>query len=158
MTNKLNHRPIVLPALRGVMGDWVFYSTLMNLEQINEQLKYAREIYNRPNLSLKLQRDIDERRGKEIAQYIQTQQQHFFNSLVVAVFGDQLNWHAVENISAREKYLKNLEEEIIESVGFLKLHGDEKLFTIDGQHRLSGIRELFEHEPEEAAALKDEKI
>ena len=32
------------------------------------------------------------------------------------------------------------EEAAIESVGFLTLRGDEKLFPLDGQHRLAGIK------------------
>lgn len=38
--------------------------------------------------------------------------------------------------------LGNLSDETIESVGFLTLQGEEKLFALDGQHRLAGIKEV----------------
>ena len=31
-------------------------------------------------------------------------------------------------------------QETVQSVGFLALRGDEKLFALDGQHRLAGIK------------------
>ena len=36
--------------------------------------------------------------------------------------------------------MQNLDEETLESVGFLTLRGDEELFALDGQHRLAGIK------------------
>lgn len=56
--------------------------------------------------------------------------------------GGQPNWHALSGIRNRsdKEELKNLTEETIESLGFLTLRGDENLFALDGQHRLSGIK------------------
>jgi DNA sulfur modification protein DndB len=41
-----------------------------------------------------------------------------------------------------------LSEEAKDSIGFLRLTGTEKLFAIDGQHRLSGIKHAIEHDLE----------
>ena len=148
---------VVLPAIRGFMGDWVYYSTLMSFDEISKRLQYAQEITsNNIDLSEEMQRETKIPRGVEIADYIRTQPEHFFNSLVVAVYGGDPKWHTQKNIEANEKYLKELDEEIIESIGFLKFDGTETLFAIDGQHRLAGIRSLLEDDPENK--LKDEKI
>ena len=131
-------RKIVLPALRGVMGDWVYYSCLMSLYELSERVNYAKEIHKSTGLSDMIQRQLEDERGRQIAQYLKMQPQRFFNSLVVATYGGQPNWHSVSAI--RSDDLQDLDQETIESVGFLTLSGDEKLFALDGQHRLAGIR------------------
>ena len=131
-------REIVLPALRGVMGDWVYYSCLMSLYELSERVNYAKEIHKSAGLSDMIQRQLEDERGRQIAQYLKMQPQRFFNSLVVATYGGQPNWHSVSAI--RSDDLQDLDQETIESVGFLTLSGDEKLFALDGQHRLAGIR------------------
>ena len=44
------------------------------------------------------------------------------------------------NTYGKNNELANLSEETLGSVGFITLRGDEKLFAIDGQHRLAGIK------------------
>ena len=36
---------LYLPALRGLIGDWVYYPTLMKLKDIAERVRIAEEIY-----------------------------------------------------------------------------------------------------------------
>ena len=38
---------IVLPALRGLMGDWVYYSCLMGLDELSSRVHYAEEIHKK---------------------------------------------------------------------------------------------------------------
>ena len=148
---------IVLPAIRGIMGDWVYYSVLMSLGEIGKRLQYAQEIpQGKRELSKEIQRQVKKKRGKEIAEYIRTQPEYFFNSLVVAVYDGEPRWHAQKNISASEEYLNDLDEETIGSIGFLKFDGGEQLFAIDGQHRLAGIKALLKDDPENKS--KDDKI
>ncbi len=135
---------IVLPALRGIMGDWVYYSCLMDLSELNSRVHYAKEVHNSKALSDMIQRQLDGKRSAEIARYLKTQPQRFFNSLVVATYGGQPNWHALEDVRNRTEpnELQKLSQETVESVGFLTLTGDEDLFALDGQHRLAGIRKF----------------
>lgn len=136
-----NHK-IVLPALRGVMGDWVYYSCLMDLGQLSQRVQYAEEIHNNELLSDMIQRQLKRNRGSQIAEYLKTQQERFFNSLVVATYKGQPNWHGLSDVRSRTKngVLEGVSEETIGSVGFLTLRGDETLFAVDGQHRLAGIK------------------
>ena len=67
-----------------------------------------------------IQRRLEEYRGKLIAEYLQMQPERFFNSLIVAVYGGQPNWHALSDVrnKGENDELKNLTETTIASVGF----------------------------------------
>ena len=144
--NKEKSKEIILPALRGIMGDWVYYSCLLDLRELSSRVDYAKEIHKNEKLSDMIQRGLEEYRGKLIAEYLQMQPERFFNSLIVAVYGGQPNWHALSDVrnKVENDELKNLTEATIASVGFLTLSGDEKLFALDGQHRLAGIKKAIE--------------
>ncbi len=136
------HKEIVLPALRGVMGDWVFYSCLMDVAELSSRVNYAEQIHKNEALSDMIQRHLKKGRAAQIADYLKRQPERFFNSLVVATYGGQPSWYALSDVrskTAREE-LKNLTEDTVSSVGFLTLTGQEKLFALDGQHRLAGIK------------------
>lgn len=134
-------KQIVLPALRGVMGNWVYYSCLMNIVEVSKRVSYASEIHSNKKLSDMIQRSLKAVRSEQISDYLKNQEERFFNSLVIATYGGQPNWTGIDNISssARAEFVGELSEETINSVGFLSLDGSEKLFALDGQHRLSGI-------------------
>ena len=133
---------IVLPALRGMMGNWVYYCCLMDLASLASRVHYARDLHKSEQLSQMIQRTLEDRRSKEIAEYLETRPDRLFNALIVATYGGHPNWHALTNVqsigSADE--LGSLTDDTMQSVGFLTLSGDEKLFALDGQHRLAGIK------------------
>lgn len=133
---------LVLPALRGVMGDWVYYSCLMDIGELSARVSYADEIHKSEALSDMIQRHLKRGRSTQIADYLKKQPERFFNSLVVATYGGQPNWHALSSVQSKDRAgeLGGLREETIASVGFLTLRGDENLFALDGQHRLAGIK------------------
>ena len=140
MTKKLPE--VVLPALRGVMGDWIYYSCLMNLGELSSRIHYAEEIHKSRALSDMIQRHLQRGRSGQIAEYLKVQPERFFNSLVIATYGGQPNWHALSDVRSKGKTqeLTEIDEDTIASVGFLTLRGDENLFALDGQHRLAGIK------------------
>ena len=136
---------IVLPALRGMMGDWIFYSCLMNMREINNRVRYAEEVHSNKQLSGMIQRQLKRGRSAQIAQYLSTQKERFFNSLVIATYGGEPSWHALSNVrnKTNDADLKDLSDETVESIGFLTFRGDESLFALDGQHRLAGIKKAI---------------
>ena len=136
---------IVLPALRGIMGNWVFYSCLMSMCEINDRVRYAEEIHSNKQLSDMIQRRLKRGRSEQIARYLNTQEERFFNSLVIATYGGEPSWHALSDVrnKTNDTDLKDLSDETIESLGFLTLRGDENLFALDGQHRLAGIKKAI---------------
>lgn len=136
---------IILPALRGVMGDWVYYACLMNLNEICTRVNFAEEIHKSEQLSEMIQRQLKKGRGAQIADYLKQQPERFFNSLVVATYGGQPSWHALADVKSKFSHdeLNNLSDETVSSVGFLTLTGEERLFALDGQHRLAGIKKAI---------------
>lgn len=136
---------LTLPALRGIMGDWVYYSCLMNLVELGKRVHYAQDIHKSQQLSDLIQRQLKKSRSVQIAGYLKTQPERFFNSLVIATYGGQPNWRAISSVRSKSANddLGALEPETLESVGFLTLRGDENLFALDGQHRLAGIKKAI---------------
>jgi len=137
--------PIALPALRGIMGDWIYYTCLMDIGELSKRVRYAREVHGNRHLSDMMQRELRSGRAAQIAQYLERQPERFFNALVVATYGGQPNWHALNDVKGRAKdgELKGLGDETVASVGFLTFQGGEKLFALDGQHRLAGIKKAI---------------
>lgn len=145
MAQEKKQPELALPALRGVMGDWTYYSCLMDIDEIARRVNYADEIHENKNLSDMIQRQIKLGRGSQISEYLRSQNERFFNSLVVATYGGEPSWHEMNDIRNKSDRpeLQNLSKETIESIGFLTFRGDERLFALDGQHRLAGIKKLL---------------
>ena len=148
---------LYLPSLRGVMGNWVYYPTLMKLKDIAERVRIAEEIYQSKPLSEMVQRFIKKSRGKEIKDYLIKQEQRFFNSLIVAAYEGNPNWYDITQIEIDNQISTALDvedipgdipEDVIAGIGILSLNGSEKLFTLDGQHRLIGIKEAIAVDPQ----------
>lgn len=146
MTDNSTSGTIVLPALRGAMGDWVYYCCLVDLPTLASRVGYADELHKSARLSEMIQRQLKETRSKEIANYLATQPDRLFNALVVATYGGRPNWHPLTNVQEKGSpdELDSLNSGTTLSVGFLTLRGDERLFAVDGQHRLSGIKAAVE--------------
>ena len=136
-----------LPALRGLFGDWVYYVCMMTISQVVERIQYADDIHNSKKLSDMIQRKLDEGRSKKIAEYLIREEQHFFNSLVVALYGGDPSWHALAGFQPVDEGfdVDNIPDAVEDSVGFLSFTGEEKIFALDGQHRLAGMRRAIKN-------------
>lgn len=133
----------VFPALRGVVGDWVYYSTLMTAQQVAGSVLPAKSIREAKTLEDFLQRDLGQR-VKRIKSYLLRNESRFFNSLVVGVFGGVPDWHEFSFGDAHPGVTSADLSSIRSSAGLLTLTGDEKMFAIDGQHRTAAITEAWE--------------
>jgi len=115
----------------------------MTLNQIASKVNYAKEIHSSAKLSDLIQRELDDKsRAGEIGNYLLTNEDRFFNSLVVAVYDGDPEWHEFQNLKpvSGDIKLDDIDYNSRYSVGYLSLSGTEKLFALDGQHRLAGIR------------------
>lgn len=122
------------PAIRSYIGDWVYYVSTMSFKDVASFVKRVDdELHHSELLKDLLQRSITNN-YKSIANYIKTQQERFFNALVLAVYDGDPLWHEVklEYEDGSEFY----------NLGVLELSGDEKIFPIDGQHRVEGIKSV----------------
>ena len=130
------------------MGDWVYYPTLMKLKDIAERVKIAEEIYQSKTLSEMVQQEIKRKRGKEIKDYLLKHEQRFFNSLIVAVYEGDPSWYDITHIESNSQYdSEDIPEDVVAGIGILSLNGEEELFTLDGQHRLIGIKKAVAEAP-----------
>ena len=139
-----------LPALRGLFGDWAYYSCLMSLKELSTRVKFADQIHQSKALSDLIQRKLKDERADDIATYLKSNSERFFNSLVVAVYGGDPAWHELDEIKPQHKdfEVSEVSKDAIASLGFLSFTGEELLFALDGQHRLAGVQK--------AVALNDD--
>lgn len=151
-----NAIPLKLAALRGRMGDWIYYATCLPMKEIADRVKLVSDIHKTTRLDDWIQRQVDtSSHSKSIKAYLLSQKQRLFNAIVLGVYGGSPNWREVDfDFGDREAE----ETERLEgSLGLLILNGREKLFAIDGQHRVVGIRNAVAENPdlgkEEVCAL-----
>ena len=152
--------PILLPALQGQFGDWVYYAAIMPLSEVKDRIGFAHLLHRNRNLGELIQRQLqDSGSGKRnrqdaIANYLKENDSRFFNAIVVGIYGGDPVWHPF-GITARPDFdmenIGNLAEQ--ERVGFLELTGTERLFALDGQHRVSGIKRALEKDGDAAADI-----
>lgn len=133
--------PLTMPALRGTFGDWTYYSCLMPLRDLATRVSYADDIHESKALSELIQRTLEGTRADHIAAYLNTPER-FFNALVLATYGGNPEWYEVGNFksSTQADILAEVAEEAMDALGFLRLGAKAKIFAVDGQHRLAGIR------------------
>jgi len=138
--------PLALPALRGTFGDWTYYSAVIPLAELAKRVAFAGEIHTNKGLSELIQRSLKggARGGRalDIANYLLREPERFFNSLVVAVYGGAPQWVPL-NVKQKADGSPPLGE-AVHSLGVLQMSGTEKLFAVDGQHRLAGMKRLME--------------
>lgn len=155
----MNHQeqtpPSALPCLRGQVQDWIYYVTLMRFKEIALRFKPAEEIHKNKTLNELLQRALDGR-SVEIGDYIINQKQHFFNAIIAGIYEGEPRW--IEIDLGRADVLDVGGERLVrESIGVLQLNGMEKIFAIDGQHRVEGIRDALsrtsKHDDEECVVI-----
>ncbi len=140
--------PWQVPCLRGVLGTWVFYPALMSADQIASRVMTAKEIREAKALDDHLQRHLQPR-VKKIVRYLKTRDTRFFNSIIVGVFDALPQWleFNLEAIGKKQKITSA--NEVATSLGILMFTGSEKMFALDGQHRVSAIKQAQEKFPEQ---------
>jgi len=138
-------------ALRARMGDRAYYVALMTFDDIKEWIKPVDEIHEKKELKTWLQRDLTVKRKEQIARYLITQPQHFFNAIVVGVFMGNPDWFPIvlEDDFPFESYDIDEDEDDTQqsTFGYIKLNGTEDIFAIDGQHRVEGIKYAVKLDP-----------
>lgn len=122
-----------IPVIKGRIGSWIYYVGTMTFGQIASKQVSASvdEIYHATCLSELLQRHLTVN-YESIKEYLLKEKDRFFNAIILAIFDGDPQWLEVE-FKGDEKDFTN--------VGFLEFTGEEKIFPVDGQHRVKGIKE-----------------
>ena len=145
--------PTSFPAIRCHLGDWTYFNTVMRFGDVASRIKQAQEIHSHQGLHDMIQRELG-KRVQDIASYLETRPDRFFNAIVVGIYGGSPDWFSVDIEDIDGIYPVNLPDRARESLGILQLSGDEKLFAVDGQHRVEGIKRALVSDP----ALEDEEL
>lgn len=134
-----------IPALKAKIGTWDYYVTVLTFEQVDKYVsKIDDQLHKSESLKDLIQRSITDN-YKSLKEYIIKQPELFFNSLVLAVYDDFPSWREIEfKYSNVESY----------SMGLLEFPGNHKIFPVDGQHRVEGIKAALIENPK----LANEKI
>jgi len=148
-----NKNKLILSALRAHIGDWVYYLSFMKMKDIAKIIAPAHSLYTSKTLHDLLQRRLTKGRAVDISTYLNTQEQRFFNALVIGTYGGDPQWHELE-ITEKYTLTEKIPSHLDGTLGFLTLDGTEKLFAIDGQHRVEGIRIAVKDNP----SLGDDEV
>ena len=155
MTNETTHKMLFLPALRAHMGDWLYYISFMKMHDIAARVNTAEEIHSSNSLKELIQREVDEsKHSAQIKTYLLTQQQRLFNALVIGIYGGAPKWYELDIEGNNFLDEEDLPTYLEGTLGMLVLEGSEKLFALDGQHRVVGIRKALEENED----LGDEEV
>lgn len=134
-----------IPALKGKIGDWDYYVTTLTFEQVSRFVsKIDDQLHKSESLKDLIQRSITNN-YLSIKEYIINQPSVFFNSLVLAVYDKYPKWQEIEfKYDSGETY----------QMGLLDFPGNHKIFPVDGQHRVEGIKAALKENSE----LKNQQI
>jgi DNA sulfur modification protein DndB len=114
----------------------------MTISEISRRVDYAQDIHTDEQLSRLIQRQLEGKRAVAIAQYLANTNERFFNSLVLATYEGRPEWLEIRHVEPHTDRAEaaSLPEDVLETLGFLSLAGSERIFAVDGQHRLAGIK------------------
>lgn len=133
-------KAIKIPAIRSKMGIWVYYVSSLSFDEVKEFVSPINgELHKSKLLSKMIQRSITDN-YKSIANYLETQDERFFNALILAVYDGEPTWNEirVKDYNGKDNY----------DLGLLTLSGEEIIFPVDGQHRVAGIKKALDDKPE----------
>ena len=134
------HSQLRVPALCAHMGDWIYYAAFLKLRDIAQRVSLADEIHKHEGLRDMIQRSITSGHAESIRNYLISKKQRFFNALVIGVYGGKPNFFELSLNSGPRLSTSELPDYFEGALGILEFSGSEKLFAIDGQHRVVGIR------------------
>jgi len=135
-----------IPAIRANMGIWSYYMASLKFSEIEKCVNEVTRIHKSKQLNDLLQRSVTNNIN-EIVDYLEKQEERFFNSLVLAVYDGDPQWREVRlDYGGDEEYY---------DIGLLEFRGDEKIFPVDGQHRVEAIKKALEKNKD---TLKDEQV
>lgn len=143
------------PALRCSMGDWFYYITFMRFTEIKHWIKPTEEVHTNKALHDMIQRQLTNR-SVTIADYLLEQKERFFNAIVVGIYGGAPQWYPIEIGDNPLHGNLELDKDSRNSFGLLMFDGQERLFAIDGQHRVEGIKQALQRETHNQELNDDE--
>lgn len=134
---------IKIPAIRSRMGIWIYYTTSLSFKEVQKYINNSNDDLFSVNTIINNTKDMNY--YKSIANYLETQEERFFNALILAVYDGEPTWNEIRiDMDGIDNY----------NLGVLTLNGKEKIFPVDGQHRVAGIKKALD----DNADLENERV
>jgi DNA sulfur modification protein DndB len=130
---------IVIPAIRGALGNTEFYETTMKVRDLVHAVRPPREIDGWANFSIeeRMQREPDVKRiQSQLAPYIAKNSDRFFGSIIVLVYKGEITFETMSDLT---KNIPAAYKQNAQRIGFITIDGGT-LIVLDGQHRLLALR------------------
>lgn len=129
-----------LPTIRAFVGDWGYYVTTLTFDEVARLISAPDEIHERKKLAEWIQREAIDTHAVAIENYLINNEQRFFGSIVVGIYGGSPDWIPVNVKLPEDANFSDRADRVEGRFGILQLSGSEKLFAIDGQHRVAGVK------------------
>ncbi|HEU6437767.1 MAG TPA: DGQHR domain-containing protein [Nitratidesulfovibrio sp.] len=137
---------IYLNAIKGCFGSLTYFISAMTIQDIAKMVSFVKDIHKSKRLSSMIQRSIKGERAKEISSYITKKGGvKFFNSLVLAVYNGTPSWYPATITSTLRTSRNDRDNTEETQSGIISIPSNAKITTIDGQHRLAGIKRAVEN-------------
>ena len=127
------------PTIRAQMGDWFYYITTLPFYEVARRVPPATEFFHPSNMNEWIQREVMPRRQTEIANYLLNENERFFNGIVLGLYLGEPKWYGIEVSDNNLFGTPGFDPRFRHALGILELSGEERLYAIDGQHRVAGI-------------------
>lgn len=130
---------IVIPAIRGKLGNTEFYETTMKVRDLVQAVRPPREMDGWANFSIeeRMQREPDLKRiQSQLAPYLAKNADRFFGSVIVLIYRGEITFEALTELAKNIPAAYKLNAQ---RIGFITIDGGA-LIVLDGQHRLLAMR------------------
>lgn len=131
-----------IPALQAKVGDWNYYICTMKYAEVARQVSFAHELGGNRDLGSMIQRGLSDR-TKDIVKYLTTSDHRFLGALIIAAWKGDPEYLELE-MADPDGVLKGVDR----GFGVLTFDGTQSYFALDGQHRLSAIRDAIKQDPD----------
>ena len=134
--------PTIYPAMKLKMGTWDYYLCKISMQDLANEINFAHDVSGDFTINEAIQRELnDSRAKKQIVKFLQVQDERFFNSLVVAALGGNPKFSPIK---VEDERFGIIADQMSDTFGILTFDANtQKLFALDGQHRLKAIKELI---------------
>jgi DNA sulfur modification protein DndB len=136
---------IVVPAIRGKLGNTVYYQAKMKVRELVTGVRPANELDEWATMGIeeRMQREPNLKRiEKEIAPYIANTRDRFFGSVIVLVYKGEIYFEGLKDLGAK---IPRAYQSVAQDTGFITIDGGS-LIMLDGQHRLLALEKVFKNE------------
>lgn len=136
---------IVMPCIRGKIGNTEYYQAKMAARELVTGIRPAKELDEWASMGIeeRMQREPNLKRIRdEIAPYIAKTKDRFFGSVIVLVYKGEVHFEELKDVISK---LPRAYMSVTNDIGFLTINGGS-LIMLDGQHRLLALEKVVKNE------------